>query len=90
MRSKKRLLLCVLAGVCFLLGAYMLTVFTAVRFSGMLFCCAGAVLILFAVLSKLKSDGKRWAVYGQRVLLVLLAILRGVIVKNMHATGDTM
>jgi len=73
MRSKKRLLLCVLAGVCFLLGAYMLTVFTAMRFSGMLFCCAGAVLILFAVLSKLKSDGKRWAVYGQRVLLVLLA-----------------
>ena len=73
MRSKKRMLLCVLAGVCFLLGVYMLTVFTAVRFSGMLFCCAGAVLILFAVFSKFKSYGKKWAVYCQRVLCVLLA-----------------
>lgn len=73
MRSKKRLLLCVLAGVCFLLGAYALTVFTAIRFSGMLFCCAGAVLILFAILDKWIKDGRNWARYGQRALLVLLA-----------------
>ncbi len=74
MRSKKRMLLCVLAVVCFLLGVYMLTVFTAIRFSGMLFCGAGAVLLLFAVLSKLKSNGKKWAVCCQRVLCVLLAV----------------
>ena len=73
MRSKKRLLLCVLAGVCFLLGAYMLTVFTAVRFCGMLFCCAGAVFIIFAVLDKFKKAGKNWAHCTQKILCVLLA-----------------
>ena len=73
MSAKKRMLLCVLAGVCFLLGVYMLTVFTAIRFSGMLFCCAGAVLILVAVLSKLKSKGNKWAGGCQRVLCLLLA-----------------
>ena len=73
MRSKKRLLLCVLAGVCFLLGAYMLTVFTAVRFCGMLFCCAGAIFIIFAVLDKFKKAGKNWAHCTQKILCVLLA-----------------
>ena len=73
MRSKKRMLLCVLAGVCFLLGAYMLTVFTAIRFSGMLFCAAGAVLILFAVLDRCCAAGKTWARWGRRVLCALLA-----------------
>ena len=65
MRSKKRMLLCVLAVVCFLLGVYMLTVFTAIRFSGMLFCGAGMVLLLFAGLDRMKDHGKKWTVYGQ-------------------------
>lgn len=74
MRSKKRVLLCVLAGVCFLLGSYMLTVFTAIRFSGMLFCAVGAVLLLFAALDAFIKRGKKWAVCGQRAMLVLLAV----------------
>lgn len=51
----------------------MLTVFTAVRFSGMLFCAAGAVLVLFALLDKLVREGKRWALWCRRGLCVLLA-----------------
>jgi len=73
MRSKKRLLLCVLAGVSFLLGAFMLTVFTAVRFSGMLFCCGGAVLLIFAVLDKLIEKQSRWARSYKVILLAGLA-----------------
>ena len=41
-----------LAGVCLVLGALMLTVYTAVRFTGLLFCCAAAALVVFALLTR--------------------------------------
>lgn len=71
MRSKKQRLLCVLAAVCFVLGGSMLTVFTAVRFTGLLLCCAGAVLLLFAALDRWQR--KRWARWCRRGLWALLA-----------------
>lgn len=74
MRSQKTVILCVLAVVCFLLGAYMLTIFTAVRFSGMLFCAAGGVLLAFALLGHLCREGRRWALWCRRGLCVLLAL----------------
>ena len=73
MRSKKTVIVCVLAVVCFMLGAYMLTVFTAIRFTGMLFCAAGAVLLLFALLGHFCRAGNRWAIWCRRVLCALLA-----------------
>ena len=73
MRSKKTLILCVLAVVCFVLGAYMLTIFRAIRFSGMLFCAAGAVLLLLAALADPCRKGNRWALRCRRGLCILLA-----------------
>lgn len=69
--SKKRGLLCVLAAACFVLGGSMLTVFTAVRFTGLLLCCAGAVLLIFAALDRWKR--KRWARWCRQGLWALLA-----------------
>lgn len=71
MKTKKQTLLCVLAAMCFVLGGSMLTVFTAVRFTGLLLCCAGAVLLLFAALDRWKR--KRWARWCRRGLCALLA-----------------
>ena len=73
MRSKKRVLACVLACVCFLLGLYMLTVFTAVRFCGALFCCAGAVLLLLAWLDALVCKNIRWAKVCKVTLLACIS-----------------
>lgn len=71
MRTRKQTLLCVLAVVCFVLGGSMLTVFTAVRFTGLLLCCAGAVLLLFAALDRWRE--RTWAVWCRRGLWALLA-----------------
>lgn len=61
-----------LAGVCLILGALMLTVYTAVRFTGFLFCCAAAALMVFALLTRWK-ERHRWALWARRMLLALLA-----------------
>lgn len=61
-----------LAGVCLVLGALMLTVYTAVRFTGLLFCCAAAALVVFALLTRWK-ERHRWALWARRVFLALLA-----------------
>ena len=61
-----------LAGVCLVLGALMLTVYTAVRFTGLLFCCAAATLVVFALLTRWK-ERHRWALWARRVFLALLA-----------------
>lgn len=61
-----------LAGVCLVLGALMLTVYTAVRFTGFLFCCAAAALMVFALLTRWK-ERHRWALWARRVFLALLA-----------------
>ena len=41
-----------LAALCLLLGGLMRFVFTAVRFTGLLFWCAAGVLVVFALLER--------------------------------------
>lgn len=62
-----------LAALLFLLGASLRFVFTAVRFTGFLFWCAAAALVLFALLDRW---GRRWAwARGcKRIFLVLLLL----------------
>lgn len=62
----------ILAILSLLLGALMRFVFTAVRFTGLLFWCAGAALVIFALLTRWKEK-YRWALWLRRVFLVLLA-----------------
>ena len=50
----------------------LLTVFTAVRFTGFLFCCAAAALVIFALLTRWKGK-YRWALWCRRIFLGLLA-----------------
>lgn len=50
----------------------MLFVFTAVRFTGFLFWCAAAVLVVFALLARWREKHP-WALWCRRILLGLLA-----------------
>ena len=50
----------------------MLFVFTSVRFTGFLFCCAAAVLAILGVLTQWKEK-RRWALWARRGFLALLA-----------------
>lgn len=61
-----------LAALCLLLGTLMRFVFTAVRFTGFLFWCAAAVLVLFALLTRWREK-HCWALWARRGLLALLA-----------------
>lgn len=63
---------CFLALLSLILGLLMQFVFTAVRFTGFLFCCAASVLVIFALLTRWK-ESRRWALYVRRVFLTLLA-----------------
>lgn len=69
-RSEKRCWL--LAALCLLLGMLLQLVFTAVRFTGFLFCCAAAALVIFALLTRWK-ERRPWALWGRRIFLGLLA-----------------
>lgn len=71
-KQRKQLLYLILASVCALFGALLLTVYTAVRFTGFLFCCAGAVAALCGLLDW-GSGRSRWCRWGKRGLLLLLA-----------------
>lgn len=62
----------ILAVLCLLLGLLMQFVFTAVRFTGFLFCCAAAALAVFALLTRWREK-HRWALWGRRIFLGLLA-----------------
>ena len=62
----------ILAGVSLILGALLLFVFTSVRFTGFLFCCAAVVLAVFGLLDRWKKK-HRWALWARRVLLTLIA-----------------
>ena len=63
---------CILAALSLALGALMLFVFPAVRFTGFLFCCAAAALMIFALLTRWKEK-HRWALWLRRVFLALMA-----------------
>ncbi|MDE7220063.1 MAG: YdcF family protein [Oscillospiraceae bacterium] len=61
-----------LAALCLLLGTLMQYIFTAVRFTGFLFWCAAAVLVVFALLTRWREE-RCWALWARRGLLALLA-----------------
>ena len=61
-----------LAALCLLLGGLMRFVFTAVRFTGLLFWCAAGVLVVFALLERWKGK-YRWAAWLRRLVLLALA-----------------
>lgn len=67
------MILYVAAAVSFLLGILLINVYTAVRFSGLLFCLTAGVIALWAVLDKW-SERKKWALTAKRVLSVLLVL----------------
>lgn len=73
MASKKRGVLYGLAALCFLLGALLLRVFTAVRFTGFLLCCAGGALVIAALLDRWNEGGGRAAKWCRRIFWLLLA-----------------
>lgn len=58
--------------LCLTLGTLALTVYTAVRFTGFLLCCAAGALAVLGVLSRLGRT-RTWARWARRFLLVLLA-----------------
>lgn len=62
----------VLAALSLILGLIMRFIFTAVRFTGFLFCCTAAALVIFALLTRWKEN-HRWALSARRVLLALIA-----------------
>lgn len=71
---KKSEIVCyILAAASLVLGFSMLFVFTAVRFSGFLFCCAAAALVFFALLTRWK-ERRRWVLWLRRVFLALVAV----------------
>lgn len=61
-----------IALLCLTLGTLALTVYTAVRFTGFLLCCAAGALAVLGVLSRLGRT-RAWARRARQLLLVLLA-----------------
>ncbi len=72
-QSKKRIILYGAALLSLLLGVGLAVVYSAVRFTGLLFCLAGGVIALWAVLDRW-SEKKRWALIAKRTLAVLLVL----------------
>ena len=71
--TKKRGLLYILAAVSVLFGIVLMTAWSAVRFTGLLFCLAGGVILLWAVLDKW-SEKKKAGLIAKRILSVLLVL----------------
>lgn len=69
----KRKIYAILAAACVLLGALLLTVYTAVRFTGFLLCCAGGALAAAALLDMWCGVGGRAAKWCRRGFCLLLA-----------------
>lgn len=61
-----------LAALCLALGLLLWLVYTPMRFTGQLFCCAAGVLAALGLLSRW-SGTKPWARWCRRVLVCLLA-----------------
>lgn len=72
-RSKKQSILYTAAAMSFLFGILLINVYSAVRFTGLLFCLAAGVIALWAVLDKL-SRNKKWALSAKRILALLLVL----------------
>lgn len=72
MKQTKSIIRYILAAACCLLGLAMLTVFTAVRFTGFLLCCAGAALAVYDLLDRWGGRSRAGRVC-KGVFLALLA-----------------
>ena len=72
MKRSQTVLYCI-AALSLLLGVGLAFVYSAVRFTGLLFCLASSVIALWAVLDKL-SEKKRWAMIANRTLAALLLL----------------
>lgn len=70
---RKRRILYLLAAVSVLIGVSLMTVWTAVRFTGLLFCLAGGVLVLWAACDKW-GERYRSGVVAKRVLAAFLVL----------------
>lgn len=71
--TKKRVILYLLAAVSALFGVALMNVWSAVRFTGLLFVLTGCVILLWAVLDKW-SERKQAGVIAKRTLSVLLVL----------------
>ena len=71
--ARKRTILYVTAALSFLIGLLLINIYSAIRFTGLLFCLAAGVIALWAVLDKL-SEQRKWALIAKRVLSVLLVL----------------
>jgi len=71
--TKKRGLLYILSAVSVLFGIVLMTVWSAVRFTGLLFVLLGGVILLWAVLDKW-SEKKKAGLIAKRILSVLLVL----------------
>lgn len=72
-RWKKEYLPYGMGAISFLFGVLLASVYPAVRFTGLLFCLAAGVLVLWGVLHHW-SKQKRWALLAKRMLTVLLLL----------------
>ena len=72
-QSKKQSILFTAAALSFLLGIALVVVYSAVRFTGLLFCLAAGVIALWAVLDGW-SKTKKWALIAKHTLAVLMVL----------------
>lgn len=94
-QSLKRAVLCLTATGSVLLGAALIRWYSAVRFTGFLFCLLGGVLVLWAIVDKW-STVSRSGVVAKRSLAVLLcggvllfAVLEAAVIRCAGTVSDT-
>ena len=73
--SKKRNFLYIAAVVSVLLGIALITVYSAVRFTGLLFVLAGGVIVLWTIFDKW-SETKKAGSIAKRIFSLLLILGR--------------
>lgn len=72
-RSKKQTILYLAAALSFLFGILLVNIYSAVRFTGLLFCLAAGVIALWTILDQW-SEKRKWALIAKRALSVLLVL----------------
>lgn len=71
---KKPEIICYILAACSLiLGILIQFMYSAVRFTGFLFCCAAVALVIFALLTRWREK-YRWILWLRRIFLGLIAV----------------
>lgn len=93
--TKKRKILYVLAAVSFLFGLALMTVYTAVRFTGFLFCLAAGVIVLWAICDKWSEKHPLGGI-AKRVLasllilgVLLFTVLESEVIRRAKTDNET-